>query len=909
MNDLEQELKQLREELAYYKNLLAIMPGHIYWLDRNNVYLGSNHAHAKAAGLKSVDDWIGTTPYDHASKYYADAVCEVNNRIMETGNPELLEEIGEFSSTGIKRTYLSHKIPIQDRYHKVIGLLGFSVDITEKKQLEQDLLAAHEESKKTSEMLSNIIDIIPGHVYWLDRDNVIRGCNQQIINTMGLQNKSQLINSSLYQHFPKHDADAVVAINNRIMSTGKAEMIEEVGYYQGQAHNFLSKKTPMYNQEGDIVGILGVSIDITAEKRLSQELHITQERVKETENTLDNLISLLPALVYWKDRNGVYLGANTIEAIAAGYKDPKELIGKTDYDIAWKSYAEALIQNDNQIMQLDETQTFEEVSIFAKDGVERIFLSNKAPLKDVNGQIIGTMGVSFDITERKHLEQELYLAKQRAESALEHIIAIMPGHVYWEDKQGLILGCNDILAQALGLKSRFELIGKTIYDYLPASEAAHQRTINQQVIETGKPYNMEKRFVNPDGSKHVLLSQKTPLRDNSGHIFGLLDTAVDITERKQVEQALQDAKEKAESANLAKTDFIASMSHDFRTPLNGIIGLAEILLLRLQQPEYKELIQNILDCGKTIANLIENILNYAQIEAGRYELQNKPFDLRELIEHIITIIAPQAQQKGIELMVVYQPQLPHLFYNDPLAINRILINLIGNALKFTEAGHILIRVIAEEITKEQANISIIVEDTGIGIPSDKITKIFERFTRSEPSYISKYKGSGLGLAIVEKLVTSLKGSIAVTSEEGKGSRFVITLPLALQSPVKPKSLATKEILIIDNNLLRAQLLAEQLMPNSYSVYSVKAAIENLAVNQKNNPYQVVIIDIQALGHEPFELLTQLKTAFKQQKPIMIIAAETCSLEDREHYKVLGIDKILIKPLRPSELNRVLEDTI
>ena len=904
MNNIEQELKQLREELSYYKNLIAIMPGHIYWVDRNNVFLGSNQAHAKAAGLSSAEQFVGTTPYDHASKPYADAVCKVNNRIMATGNPEILEEVGEFSVPGTTRTYLSHKIPIQDQNKQIVGLLGVSLDITEKKQLEQALVYAHEKSKQSSEMLTHIIDLIPGHVYWLDKDNIIRGCNQQIINALGLENKSQLINTSLYQHFPKHDADAVVAINNRIMSSGKAEMLEEVGYYQGQARDFLSKKTPMYNEKGEITGILGVSIDITNEKRLSQELHITQERVKDTENTLDNLIALLPALVYWKDRNGVYLGANTLEAVGAGYSNPKELIGKTDYDMVWKAYAKELIENDNRIMELDEVQTFEEISRLASDNTERFFLSNKAPLKDRHGQIIGTMGVSFDITERKRLEQELYLAKQRAESALDHIIATMPGHVYWEDRQGLILGCNDILARALGLKFRAELIGKTIYDYLPADEAAQQRIINRQVIETGQSCTIEKRFVNPDGSEYVLLSQKTPLRDGSGQIFGLLDTAVDITERKHIERVLQEAKEKAENANLAKTDFIACMSHDFRTPLNGIIGLAEILLLRLQHPEHKEFMQNILDCGKNIANLIENILNYAQIEAGRYELQNKPFDLRELIEHIITIIAPQAQQKGIELMVIYQAQVPRLFYSDPLALNRILINLIGNALKFTETGHILVRVVAEAITEEQANINIIVEDTGIGIPRDKITQVFERFTRSEPSYSSKYKGSGLGLAIVEKLVTSLKGVIKVSSEEGKGSSFTISLPLNLQNSVKLQPLAKKEILLIDNNLPRAQLLAEQLLPNSCQIYSAQAAFTQLAADQPS--YQVIIIDVQGVGTEPFEFLTQLQAHFVQQKPIMVIATEKCSLQEREHYQALGIDKILIKPLRPSELDQLLE---
>jgi two-component system aerobic respiration control sensor histidine kinase ArcB len=1040
MSDIQRELEQLRAELAYYKKLVAIMPGHVYWVDRNNVFRGCNIAHARSAGLTSPDEFVGTTPYNHASQHYADIVCEVNNRIMTSGNLEILEEVGAFKD-GIECTYLSHKLPIYDNDDKVVGLLGVSLDITKQKQLEQALTYAHEESKQNLELLANIIDLIPGHVYWLDRDNIIRGCNQQILNTLGLQNKAQMIGTTFYQHFSKQDANAIIAVNNRIMLTGKTEMLEEIGNYQGQTRNFLSKKTPMYNTEGEVIGLLGVSIDITNEKRLSQALQVSQKRIEEaektleniiallpghvywkdeegrylgcnelqakaagyenradyigktdfadlseedakkiraadlkvmtsgqpltieetvtlpskethtflsqktpfrdadnkvkgilgvsidittqiqlrqellatqakaqqTENTLDNLISLLPALVYWKDRNGVYLGANKLEAIGAGYEDPKDLIGKTDYDMAWKAYAKDLIINDNEIMCSGVPQTFEEISVLSNDGTKRTFISNKAPLREADGQIIGIMGVSFDITDRKQLEQELYIAKQRAESALEHIIAIMPGHVYWEDKQGLILGCNDILAQNLGLISGQQLIGKTIYAYLPADEAAKQRAINRQVMDSGKPHTMEKSFIGPDGNEHTFLSQKTPLRDNSGQIFGLLDTSVDITERKQVEQAMRDAKEKAESANLAKTDFIASMSHDFRTPLNGIIGLAEILLLRIPQAEYKEFIQNILDCGKSIANLIENILNYAQIEAGRYELQNKPFDLRELLEHIILLVAPQARQKGVELLLKYQPQAPKLFRSDPLAISIILINLIGNALKFTDQGHIVVKISTEEVTKKQANINISIEDTGIGIPQDQLTKIFERFSRAEPSYISKYKGSGLGLAIVEKLVTSLNGSIKVDSEIGKGSAFTITLPLTIQNQIKTKSLnhlTKQQILIIDDNQFRANLLAEQLSPISCQVYSTKKALEQLAADQVIN-CNAAIVDIQTLAEEQLSLLKQLTDHFKQLCSPVIIATNNCSVEDKEQYQALGIEKILIKPLCPSQLDDLI----
>lgn len=902
MKTHQEELEQLRKELAYYKNLLAIMPGHVYWQDRNSRFLGCNIGQAKSAGLVSPEQIVGTTPHDHLSIRDANAVTKTNLEVMENDVIKLIEETTVFAD-GINRTFLDHKLPIKDEEGKVIGVLGVSYDITEKKQLENALQQSHAEAKKTSEMLSNIIDLIPGHVYWLDKNNVLLGCNQKTIDAFGVTDKELIINHSLYDLFPKEDVDQLVAINNHIMATGIAETMEEEGLFQGQYRSFLSKKSPMRDSLGNIIGTVGVSIDITAEKQLGRELQLTQTKVKETEATLENIISLLPGHVYWKDREGRYLGCNELQAKSAGHASRATYIGKTDYADLSEEDADKVRAADLQVMESGENLTIEE-TVTLPSGQTRVYLSEKAPLRNANTEIIGIQGVSFDITERKALEQELYLAKQRAESALEHVIAIMPGHVFWEDLAGMVLGCNDSLATALGLTSRQELVGKVIYDYLTPAEADEQRALSQEVINSGEPKKIERYFTMADGSERILLSHKTPLRDQQGKIVGLLDTAVDITERKQMERALQEAKEKAETASLAKTDFIASMSHDFRTPLNGVIGLAEILLMRVKEPEYREFIQNIYDCGKVIANLIENILNYAQIEAGRYELQIKPFDLREVVEHVITMIAPQAQQKEIELLVTYSWQVPHLVYNDPLAINRILINLIGNALKFTDRGHIAVTISCLEQTNNQAKLCIIIEDTGIGIPANRIDQIFERFNRSEPSYASKYKGSGLGLAIVEKLVTALNGTIMVTSEIDKGSRFTVTLPFSLQqdAPFNKELPVLLNILIIDEYSVRGKLFCQQFAPHHCTIYSAEQAVtELLTIKQAGKFYHMVIIDERVAKNQP-ELISQFKAKFEQAKPFIILATCGCSLPEREYYQDLGVDKILIKPLRPSELN-------
>jgi two-component system aerobic respiration control sensor histidine kinase ArcB len=1037
MSTASEEVAQLRQELDFYKKLVSLLPGHVYWQNTQNQFLGCNINQAKAVGLANPEALIGSTPYDHLSKRDADAVSATNYAVISSGQSVAMEETSTFAD-GIYRTFLDQKQAIFDDQGKVIGLLGVSTDITEKKQLKQALQRSHEDAQKTSSMLASIIDLIPGHVYWLDRDNIIRGCNQATITALGLKNKDQFIGCSLYEHFPAVDADKLIAINQNIMTTNQAVLVEEEGCfqgkyqtfisrkapmynaenqiigtlgvsiditeqkkhvvelaiarnqvkatelaleniidlipvhvywfdsehiirgcnqqmvvamgltdkqqvvgttlydyfpahaadiiainqrimankqaetleeihtYQGQAHSFLSKKTPMLDSQGQVIGVLGVSIDMTNEKKLAQELQLSQTRIQETENALENIIALLPGHVYWKDKQGVYLGNNELHAKSAGFNSPQEVIGKSDYDVAWKEQAENLRANDLRIMQSGVAETFEELGTLV-DGVTRFFLSKKAPLRNSRGEIMGIMGISFDINERKQLEKELYLAKQKAESALDNIIATMPGYVYWEDKDRLTLGCNDAMAHALGLNSRHDLIGKTIYSFLTPEEASKEQAINQEVMQSGIAQRLEKNFRGKDSSQLILLSQKTPLKDPTGQIFGLLDTAFDITERKQLEQTMQLAKEKAENASLAKTDFIASMSHDFRTPLNGIIGLSEILLMRVQQPELAELIQNILDCGKVIANLIENILNYAQIEAGRYEIKKKTFNLQKLIEHIVTILAPQAQQKNIELITLYPLEAPSMFHSDPLAINRILINLIGNSLKFTEQGHICIVVACKKLTKTQAIMSITISDSGIGIPADKIPYIFERFTRSEPSYSSKYKGSGLGLAIVEKLLTALKGSICVSSTLHKGSSFTITLPLALRTKENSSSayttLPSKRILIINDQAISADLLAKQLYPANCSLSTGSEVLARLKEACKLD-YHLVIVDESILAQDGWFSLPQLRKQLTAECRLAV-TMPIHSTQQQEYYRQAGVDIILIKPLRPSDLEQIL----
>lgn len=283
--------------------------------------------------------------------------------------------------------------------------------------------------------------------------------------------------------------------------------------------------------------------------------------------SFENIVALLPAHVYWLDRDNIYLGCNNLQAIAAGLKNRLEIIGKTNYDMPWRDQADTLNIINNEVMRTGQECSIEETTRHA-NGRELIFLSKKIPLFDKQGNVVGILGISFDITDQKETEKKLVEAKEETDIALENIIAYLPGNVYWLDRNNVFIGCNNSQAIAAGLKNRSEIVGKTNYDMPWRDRAEALNTINNKVMSTGEEYSIEEIGRNADGTELTFLSKKVPLLDNKGNITGILGISFDIAKQKEAEKKLMEAKEKAETANNAKTEFLENMRHDIRTPLS-----------------------------------------------------------------------------------------------------------------------------------------------------------------------------------------------------------------------------------------------------------------------------------------------------------------------------------------------------
>ena len=444
----------------------------------------------------------------------------------------------------------------------------------------------------------------------------------------------------------------------------------------------------------------------------------------------------------------------------------------------------------------------------------------------LNKEFNGSLLIGYDVTAYKSISQEL----NRKIFFYENILSKLPTNVYWKDRNCVYLGCNERLANVMGLSSRESVKGMTDFDFAWNKEAAKSFiAFDKKVMQSGIPLTTEDVFEEASGKVVTVLTNKTPLKNQAGETVGVLAISVDITELKHTQKQLEVERTKAEAeeaANQAKSEFIANMSHDLRTPMSGILGALEnshnilkTLLPQLKdQPEtihtpsfYNQLIQQLeiistfsgggYESSRALMDLFNNILETLQLESGR-KLQESPeaFDLKALIQSVMQLVKSMALKKKIHCSLELEESVPHYLTGLPHPLSRTLLNLVNNALKFTKQGSVTVQI--DVVDNEHKNSSYIpgdsltlqirVTDTGIGIPKDKFETIFEPFTLLTPSYRGLYQGSGLGLYAVKCYVEQMQGTIDVESELGKGSCFTVNLPLKVagasdltQNPEKP----------------------------------------------------------------------------------------------------------------------------
>jgi PAS domain S-box-containing protein len=458
---------------------------------------------------------------------------------------------------------------------------------------------------------------------------------------------------------------------------------------------------------------------------------------------------------------------------------------------------------------------------------------------------------------------------------------------------------------------------------LHPEDASRVESGTQRAIESGQDFWMDEfRFRRGDGSYATVLDRAYIIRDEHGKPLRMIGAITDITENKKAESEILCAKEAAEAATRAKSEFLANMSHEIRTPLNGIIGMTQLLQDTHLNPEQREYFRAIEQSSHALLSVINDILDFSKIEARKLEFDCTEFNLRKTVENALRAMALAAHGKGLELACHISTDVPQQVMGDPSRLRQVILNLLGNAIKFTKYGEVIIEVQHEMAENAGDRLHFSVRDTGIGIPSDKQAVIFEAFAQSDASISRQYSGTGLGLAISSALVKAMHGQIWVESEVGKGSTFHFTcvLPVAQPNPSRsdetdeiPVELNELRVLVVDDNETNRRILVDMLSPwhiTSMSVEGGRAALQALKdAKEAGTPFNLVLTDAHMPAIDGFELALRMKhNADMSQAPILMLTSDM-QLGDIARCRKLGIDHYLIKPVGQSELFEAIISTI
>lgn len=684
------------------------------------------------------------------------------------------------------------------------------------------------------------------------------------------------------------------------------------------------------------------------DKQIIKELRTELKQTKAEKDELGLVIDNLPGHVYWLDKKLIFQGCNHNQAIDAHLKHRTDIKGLKIKNLEYNCDIKKINKINKIVLKTNATHIQEEIGHNAQG--TRIYLSEKKPLTNKQGETIGIIGVSLDITKLKEREEQLKQDKLRAESAehkrfnyirklkeittgqkpekattstealqeiidyLENIIAVMPGHVYWQDKNNVFLGCNNEQATSANLKSRKDIVGKTNFDMPWNKQAATLNKLNNKVMRIGKPYIAEE----PAYMKNTLgvyLSHKVPLYDSKNNIVGTLGISFDITKRKRTEEQLIAAKKAAEIASKAKTDFIANISHDIRTPLSGIIGMAEILQKRVKKQENKLFVNHMQKSATDLLTILNEVIEFSKIEGHAEAIRQDTFNLKNAIINISELFKSKINEKNITLIIQYPRNIPQNMITDESRIRRIIINLVGNAVKFTERGEIKITVRMKKRNADKAQIELSVNDTGMGIPKEEQERIFDRFARTSASYQNKHKGTGLGLAIVKQFITDLDGKISVESEANKGSKFICTIPMLTttlhkkinnKTKFQSKTKKTKKlnILLIEDDIT-CQLAEKTLLADLGHKITV-ASTGAEALDKIQQKYDLIISDIGLPDIDGLELCKRIRNEKNPNNETKIIALTAhVTKSEHEKFKNSGVNHTLSKPMNKKEISNLL----
>ncbi len=630
-----------------------------------------------------------------------------------------------------------------------------------------------------------------------------------------------------------------------------------------------------------------------------------QDALRNSEMFYQALVESLPQNILRKDTEGRFVFANQKFCSSLG-KSLDEVLGKNDWDFFPPHLAEKYHRDDLRVMST--RQPVDTIEANQTPQGDRIFVHViKTPLYDAAGNVVGIQGIFWDVTERKKTEEALAYERDLLRALLDNI----PDRIYFKDVKSRFLRISSSMARRLGVQDPAEVLGKTDFDFYPQTLAQEFFNDEQRIIVTGQPLiNKLERIIDRDGKESWASVTKVPIYNKSGTVTGIIGISRDVTKLKEAESALENARDAALEHARIKSEFLANMSHEIRTPMNAITGMTGLLSDTELDEEQREFVDTIHSSTDTLLGIINDILDYSKLEAGKLSIETLDFDLREVVEDTAEMLAQRAQSKKVELVHSIDDGVPTALRGDGRRVRQVLSNLVTNAVKFTEKGEVAIRVARQGETEKDVNIRFFITDTGIGMSAKTLPLIFRSFTQADGSTTRKYGGTGLGLAISKQLVEMMRGKIGVESTLGKGSTFWFDLPFEKQEQATPEDTNVPDfgnlrVLVVDDNATTRHTLQHQLerwrFRSAMAADAADALTQLRAAAAENDPYAIVLLDMQMPGMDGLTLASAINNEPVLARTRTIVLAPFGQRLDPELMEESGVSQCVIKPAKRSRL--------